>query len=309
MYISNKVFYHPDRFLTTEVQPVTAEIHITNKCNAKCYYCSSNCKDSQEMSLSMIKQSMKFIASIGCKAVYFSGGGEPAASEHFDHAVDWAHDCGLETGLITNGIISKSWDKMKWVRISIDAADVETYKKIKGVDKFDNVIDNIRESSNYYSTIGVQVVVNKFNEEKLNDIVFKLLELPVNYVNVRPIEGMHREVYSYKTIESVMQLQNLERVIVSEKWFTERNYKTCHASEFVLTIDPRGNVYQCCHVIGNTKYKICNIYEDYFYGRKELFHRIPNKGYDPKVCWEKCRGFNINNSIEAYNREPHKNFL
>jgi radical SAM protein with 4Fe4S-binding SPASM domain len=309
MYISNKVFYHPDRFLTTEVQPVTAEIHITNRCNAKCYYCSSNCKDSKEMNLPKIKQAMKFISLIGCKAVYFSGGGEPTVSKHFEHAVDWAHDYGLETGLITNGVISKSWDKMKWVRISIDAAEPKTYKKIKGVDKFDNVINNIQRVQNKYLTIGLQVVVNKYNEKNLCDTVYKLSELPVSYVNVRPIEGLLPTIYSQRVIEQIMELRDMPKVMISEKWFIERQYKTCHASEFVLTIDPRGNVYQCCHVVGNTKYRICTIQDDYFKGRKELFHRLSNKGYDPKVCWEKCRGFNINNSIEAMGREPHKNFL
>jgi len=262
------------------------------------------------MSLPVIKQAMQFISEIGCKAVYFSGGGEPTVNEYFEYAVDLAHDYGLETGLITNGIISKSWDKMKWVRISLDASDAETYKKIKGVDKFDTIIDNINFALFINGiSVGLQIVVNKYNEKNLCDTVYKLLELPVNYINVRPIEGLQKTIYSHETIEQIMELQDVPRIIISEKWFGERQYNICHAGDFVLTIDTQGNVYQCCHVIGMKKYRICNIYEDYFKCRKELFKHLPNKGYDPKVCWEYCRGFNINNSIETYLKEPHKNFL
>jgi len=77
-------------------------------------------------------------ASLGVKSVQLTGGGEPTA--HPDHLAifEYAQTLGLETALVTNGIIFRpGWEnvlpKMKWVRVSIDAGTPEEYARVRRV--------------------------------------------------------------------------------------------------------------------------------------------------------------------------------
>lgn len=332
----DKVFYHPERVDNLlrhgQSAPITAEIHLSNRCNNNCFYCGQkNNHDNQDMSLELINHLNSFLKNTGIKGAYFSGGGESTLSKNLFHAFDSIPE-NIDLGMITNGIIMSDtlidWylNRFTWVRISIDTGDKETYKKIRGTDSFEKAICNIKKLTdkknkiNSKTTIGLQIVVNEHNYMNLESHVVMLLNLlpDIDYIQVRPIESLINEnpyeKFNMELLNSQLIFSNKPKVIVSNKWssiyFRKFQFSKCHATDFIYTIDVHGDVYTCCHVIGNENYKICNISDSgYFESREDFLSKVKNKGFDPKVCFYNCRGSAINKNIEDMIKEEHKNFL
>lgn len=335
----DKVFYHPERIDSLlrhgQAVPVTAEIHLSNRCNNKCFYCGQkNNHDNQDMDIENINRLNEFLINTGIKGAYFSGGGEPTLNKNIFRVLD-SIDERIDLGMITNGVVMSEtlidWyvNRFKWVRISIDAGDRETYKNIRGTDSFNKVISNLQKlierknKVNSKTTIGLQIVVNEFNDNLDFHIDFLLNLVPgVDYIQIRPVESLISEnPYKDFNIEllkiQIEHCKQKQKIIVSNKWHNilfenkrKFQFSECYASDFIYTIDVHGDVYTCCHVIGNEKYKICNISDmNYFKSRVEFLNRVRNKGFDPKVCFYNCRGSAINKNIEDMLKEEHKNFL
>jgi radical SAM protein with 4Fe4S-binding SPASM domain len=218
-------------------------------------------------------------------------------------------------------------NRFTWVRISIDSGLKDTYKKIRGTNSFDKIIKNIekllsqKQKTNSKTTIGLQIVVNEHNYMNLESHVIMLLNLlpDIDYIQVRPIESLIKDD-PYKNFNldllnsQLLFCCNKFKIIISNKWnilYSKKfQFSECYASDFIYTIDVHGDVYTCCHVIGNEKYKICNISDmNYFESRVEFLSRVRNKGFNPSVCFYNCRGSGINQSIEEMIKEGHKNFL
>lgn len=337
----DKIFYHPDSLIDFKhgqvTYPITAEVHLSNRCNNKCFYCGQkNNHNNIDMSMETIKILPEFLRNTHIKAVYFSGGGEPTLNKKMFHVFDSIRE-DIDLGMITNGLIMTDtlidWyvNRFTWVRISIDSGLKDTYKKIRGTNSFDKVIKNIekllsqKQKTNSKTTIGLQIVINEYNYFNLIEHCMKLLEkLPyIDYIQVRPIETLISEnPYDYNHIDKNLFENNIKllkkdnKINVSNKFddFFESKrsfgYSACHASNFIYTIDVNGNVYPCCHVIGNEEYRICNITSgSYFQGRKNYFSELRHGGFDPNICLYNCRGSGINRNIESMMNEKHVNFL
>ena len=336
----DKIFYHPERlkaWINDEtVKPVTAEIHLSNRCNNACTYCGQKQNHKNEnMSLENIKLLRKFVDSIGVKACYFSGGGESTLNKDLFTAIDELRN--IELGMITNGLImpdeliKRYVQDFRCLRISLYDADDMTYYNIRGTDGFETVKNNIKRLLLYKKenksdlVIGIQVVVNEHNYEILDGITSSLLNTfpDIDYVNIRPIEsGINENPYNQIQLHEIsnsIYLINMmyDKIIISEKWqdiFDENKsfgFSTCHAGDFIVTITADGDIYQCCHVTHLDDYRITNLcdYENYSWERMLMFNRVTRKGFNPSICPLGCRGSGINKSIEAMINEKHRNFL
>jgi MoaA/NifB/PqqE/SkfB family radical SAM enzyme len=338
-FITNsKIFYHAkelNKYLSGQsFNPVSVELHISNLCNNRCYYCGQeNNKDGAMMSYDKIIEAIKFVKSIGAKSIYFSGGGEPTINSGLWRAMLHArHMARLDVGLITNGINISMFEyeivrSCNWVRISLDAADRETYKYIRGVDKYDKVHDNIlrlimlKETYCKDCIIGLQVIPNKYNYKKLYLVVKSLLkQFPgIDYIQVRPIETMQNDKpytrFQEKIIYAQLKaLESVNKIIISDKWYNKNfGFVTCHASAFSMTIDVHGRCHVCCHTMQNKNYELYNIFNidiDYEYTINNALLKLgKSRGFNPAICPVNCRGSVINRSIENILSDPHKNFI
>ena len=343
---SDKVFYHLDRVNNWKnnkpVGPITTEIHLTNRCNNKCYYCiAERLKDGKEMSESSAENAIKFFKEIGGKAITFSGGGEPTVSPHFSKSIRFAKSCGLDVGVISNGVNVKGeiaddiLDVATWCRISFDSNDSEVYHRIRGTWHFEEVVKNIgdlldlKDKKESKTTIGLQIVVNKYNYRKIREIVnFLIKQFPsVDYIQVRPLEiSQSEEPYSLDQLEQIKpqlnQVRINKKVVVSDKWDLlfdnpkrEFGFSACHCIEFIGAIDAYGDWYLCCHTVGMEQYKICNVFKTQPHNFQikliDAMRKLgKTKGLNPRVCPVGCRGSTINRCLEGLLHEPeHKNFL
>ena len=97
------------------------------------------------------------------KSITFSGGGEPTLHPYFDGIVSTAVRNGLEIGLYTHGshLGRRRAELLKeyaaWVYVSLDECDRDSFRQSKGVDRFPQVLEGIRElvAAQGSATIGV----------------------------------------------------------------------------------------------------------------------------------------------------------
>jgi len=336
---SDKIFNHLDRLCAWKndevVYPVTVELHLSNVCNNKCFYCCADgVKDSKVMTKAETKKAIEYVKSIDAKAIIFSGGGEPSVSPFFEDALYYAE--GLDIGVISNGVAldSQKQDTIlktcKWLRISFDADNEELYTKIRGTHSFNIVKSHIseilerKETSKSNCTIGLQIVVNKYNFSRVREIAYWMSKTfpTIDYIQVRPVEmKINEDGYSLNELQEIEPqlklLRKMSKVIVSDKrdlFFGKKEFgfTKCHCAEFIGAIDAYGDYYLCCHTIKYPRYKYLNVFSDdnLIAKRIDVLNKLPNRGLDPRICFLGCRGSNINRRLEGLIKETeHGNFL
>lgn len=114
------------------------------------------------------------IASMGIRAIQFTGGGEPTV--HKDHIAIFSRALtnGLKCALVTNGnVLAEGWGSVyphfDWIRVSLDAGTPETYASVRrtSTKNFDLAIANVTRLATSGSHVGVSFVVLKENRDEI----------------------------------------------------------------------------------------------------------------------------------------------
>lgn len=176
--------------------PITCEIDLTDGfCNNRCAHCFFDTSEKNEpiyMDKEVIKNVIKELYDNGTKAVEFTGGGEPTTHPDICEILEYSVSLGLDVGLITNGLLLDKLihvvKKLKFVRVSLDAACKETYKKVHGVDSFDKVIENIKKitSNCDFEKIGIGYLIVPDNICDIFQASFLAKQLGVRFIQYRP---------------------------------------------------------------------------------------------------------------------------
>lgn len=325
-----------------DVAPISVEIHLTEHCNNRCFYCHYP-KTPQAISLEDFSITIDKLATIGAKAIILSGGGEPTLHPDIISALHLIAAKGMDSAIITNlllhdeDVYTTILRHCTWCRVSLDASNASLYKRIRGVDGFDKVLFNIQQmvklkkKNSSGTTIGVQSVVNPYNLDDIFEGIALTAKLGVDYIQVRPVETMPGEklIYSKQQYDSIMEQieagAQLARedfnVIRSNKWDIinpyldpekrEHGFSFCHAYMMIAAIDVRGDMYVCCHQVEQRNQELCygNIVrepvEELMARRQDVIKRL-----DLSRCYLECRASNINRRLESLSKPvPHANFL
>jgi sulfatase maturation enzyme AslB (radical SAM superfamily) len=126
------------------------EVHPTDVCNLKCAKCYYKRSDATFP----LRSLPDVLAWARPKAIAIVGGGEPTLYSDPHSGADFADFVQTikrclpraQIGLITNGVSVPPGDWLglvDWLRVSVDAATRDTYRRVKGDDKFDQVISNL----------------------------------------------------------------------------------------------------------------------------------------------------------------------
>ncbi len=159
------------------------------QCNSNCIYCKTkNDKNYQKIltyKIAPVLKEMiqkKILINTPDSFVDF-GGGEVTLLDEFDEIINILINFGINEIIINSSGIDYSKTIAKILTlgktiltISIDSASRETYEKIKQVDKFSNVIENIKK---YY---------NALPEDKKNNLSLKYIIIPGINDNIKEID-------------------------------------------------------------------------------------------------------------------------
>lgn len=282
-YSNLKIFAHAQTLKDIGEGKRTAPIYIrikpTNYCNHKCYYCSYadselNLRDSvnkqDQIPWNKMQEIISDISEMGVKAVTFSGGGEPLVYPYIVETMRKVLDSGIDLSVITNGQLLKDeraevLANAKWVRISFDSANAQTYANIRklSANAFNEVCDNIRNFSQRKQKdceLGVNFVINHENAGQVYDMAKMVRDLGVNHIKYtarvtkdlfayhRPfqqaaIDQIHRAKAELEN-ESFRVINKYEGDFESSLMF-HRCYDKCYINQIFTVIAADSKVYFC----------------------------------------------------------------
>lgn len=279
--------------------PITICLDPTAKCTLNCIWCHSaeyNEQNNTIIPTDHLFRIADFAKKWGVKSIHVFGGGEPLMHPGLCSFLEYAKSLGLETGLITNGILLDE-DTIgtivrccRWIGISVDAGSAETWMKVKGVSNpelYDRVIKNIRDlcylRDAYHSNCSI-CAKYLLHPENANDILkcAKLVKaLGVNDMQIRPaawenttntkltpfnFDGLLDTVN--EQIEEALKLESDTfhvygiRHKFSPDMSKKVDYSKCWASPITILFGVDGNCYICWDHRGQPEFALCNHYPD-----------------------------------------------
>ena len=132
--------------------PFFGSLEVTRKCNSKCIFCPIGNEKAEikkgEVGTAAMKKVLDQFAELNILAVSFLGG-EPFLRKDVCELAEHAGELGIITQVSTNGInlidnVERATSAFDVIVVSLDTTDPEMYKYLRGVDKFDKVLEGIK---------------------------------------------------------------------------------------------------------------------------------------------------------------------
>lgn len=291
-YSDLKAAWHLDKIgemrLGRQTVPSQVQLILSDLCNQDCHFCSyrmsngfsseqfgedGNMNPNRKITTFKALEILDDCASLGVKAIQFTGGGEPTV--HPDHLPIflYAQSRGMETSLVTNGVLFREgWEqilpRMKWVRVSVDASNANEYAAVRRVkpELYERVLDNITALAHEIKMqgtdclLGVGYVITRENWSDAYEGVLRIRA--TGAANVRLSAMFSTEGASYydgvydnikAEIERIKELATDEFSVVD--LFGDRiadlvqhapDYEFCGYQQFNCYIGGNLRVYRCC---------------------------------------------------------------
>lgn len=282
-YSNLKIFAHAQELNDIgqgkRVAPIYVRIKPTNYCNHKCYYCSyadtklalrDSVNRQDQIPWEKMQEIIMDLSDMGVKAVTFSGGGEPLIYPYIVDAMEQILTAGIDLSIITNGQLLKGkraevLANAKWVRISFDAANAETYARVRQLplNAFEEVCDNISKFAAIKKKnceLGVNFVVNHENADQVYDMAQLVKKLGVNHIKytarVTKDLFLYHEPFKQNVIEQIhkakTELENTDFRIIDKyegdfesALIFHRSYDKCYINRIFTVIAADSKVYFC----------------------------------------------------------------
>ncbi|WP_459862176.1 radical SAM protein [Endothiovibrio diazotrophicus] len=353
----HKLLWHPDRVAQWKagerIAPLHIDMGISTGCNMACTYCygvlqnragygGNNSNSRYNMPAEAVKRVFDDAKRIGVRSIALIGEGENTLNPALADVVRHGKSIDLDLGLATNGIRMRSedmptlLDSLVWIRFNISASSQESFGRIHQVNRFEQVIDNIRSLVEHKrergstTTIGMQMVLVKDNVNDVVPLARLGRECGVDYLVVKPCSdtydgdldsptGMYaglgdlfREAESFAT-------EDYSVIIKWSKLGNEgiKDYPVCFGTQFIIAISGNGDVFPCGHWfnIRRDEFLMGNVVEqgleaivksDRYWEVQERIQKV-NVNRD---CESNCRQHYVNQFLDQLSNPPdHVNFV
>jgi MoaA/NifB/PqqE/SkfB family radical SAM enzyme len=337
IFDSDKILYHFDKLADWQSgknpYPITVELDLTNVCNHKCPGCCGGFRGNEKLNYDVITRVITELINNNVRGIIFTGGGEPLLCPEFERILDFVKD-RINIGLITNGsLLNKINNQLllevcDWIRISLDAGDIKTYKLTHGMNgnEFKNVYDNIKslvnnktDKHNCIIGLGYLTGKNTMSNSQLNNFIKIADELNVDYAQFRPyLTTGKNDLHDFTKINFKKYKSSRVKILYSEHKYNliknndiKKKYDKCYGQQFATVICANGDVTVCCHsrgrqalTLGNINYRTFG--EIWNSEKRKLI--IDNLKLD--WCPDLCRCDSFNNILFDLKKEKmHKEFL
>jgi len=366
-YSQSKALFHLDKLDSLQkgnpISPTEIQVDLEGFCNDNCNFCSYRKEDAYNNTMltligaepgkeyhdskpigkptpdsswsadMAVKLPLQMVEA-GIPAIEITGGGESTLWSHFDELIENLGKAGREIALVTNGsnLSDKRIDLLckycLWIRISMDASNAITHKKIHRTQNYDfeRRIENIKKLIKYKPKdliLGISFIINPENYADIEDSARFYKLLGVNNIRFSWLyDSTGTAGLTVPQIDEAKILMNrLSKELSNESFgmtyqgdrtdlYTKPNtdFKTCHIQRFVWAIGADMKIYPCC---------IQKYHPDYAFGSlkentlKELIDKMNNSmtDLDPKRCFP-CWLRHKNQAIEQSIEKPlHHNFV
>ncbi len=331
VYSSFKPAWHVDRIAQLrrgeDIVPTHVQLIIADLCNQDCHFCAyrmsggfstENFADEQGN-----KNPRRFIptakaieilddcAAVGVKAIEFTGGGEPTV--HPDHRAIIAHAqaLGLETGLVTNGVLLRDdpcFHNLTWLRISLDAGKAETYQAVRASKAWPKVMGNLHLAAGFARPYtGVGFVVTRENWSEIGAACLIAKNAGIKYVRLSAMFSRAAADYYDGLLPLIREERQRAQLFNGVDFkvidlFGDRiedldqgapDYGFCGKQQFVLYIGGDQKIYTCCTNAYTTAGEIGDLHQQRFADWLKGSRRF---GFDARKCHH-CQFNKLNQTV------------
>lgn len=316
--------------LAVNERPIHMQLEPTTACNLACITCPHEeyIKQAKHLSLENFKRIYDQIRPL---KITLSGLGEPFANPQMPDIIRYTKDRGTSVNttsnmtLINEKLAEKIVDcRLDLIKVSIDAANQETYQKIRLEDGFNKIIEGIKLIINFkeeknvsHPSIRFNFVVQGANFREMEELVVIAGEIGVEAIYFQPlelvgIEDKSEEIVGDLTHEGLLSEfkrafkksveigleTNLPSLIDNFDTFwkkyieigSQKDNKICPLPWFSTYVTVDGDVRPCCSFPINPEANLGNIlkedFETIWNGEKyKRFRKAIKEGKRPyKIC-------------------------
>lgn len=286
----NKLTNHADKIRRNHI--ISIQINLLNRCTSKCKYCKKYTWPNDELDVKVVKRTLYYLHSKGLQTVVFSGG-DPILYKNIKEVISYCKELGIETSIITS-LITNNVELLEYlaenvdrIHCSVDAANRDLYKELRGVDGLKIVqnnlklVNDIRVNFNKSLVRISSTISNKNFEEIYNLYLFaKKTNSTLNYYFIHE----HKDYFMNEDETAKFKI-NLEKVlkhdvenitnaygILNNNFYKEQTLvksKYCTIPYIHCLINANGDIYPCCKLLNDNgcygpqlKYVYGNIYNE-----------------------------------------------
>jgi len=289
------------------------------------------------------------LESMGVQGIEVSGGGEPLAYPYSGELWSALALRPFATALVTNGTLLTEamapaiTAKMKWARVSIDAASAATYAQMRLCPerhwrKAWDAVRLLRESApaDPEFKLGVGFVLSNENMGEVQEFVKMAAESGADNCRLtatfsdRNLDYFHDRKALARAIGAATEAEakfssktfHVHNLLHTRAWeiaHPVQDYKRCPIKDFICVVEGEGKVYSCCTLTGSTKgcYGKFHEHPGGFRGLWEegdLWRRtLVASDYCTNACLYRDRNIAMNELIDGLQEEGpehvHKEFI
>jgi len=362
-YAVDKITSHPLTLAkmrdTGEGDLISVHLMPQNLCNQSCSFCSYRLPDNKNSSefneqshipLEAMMGLLDDLEGMDVQGVEVTGGGEPLAYPFTSQLWHRLAESPMATALVTNGSLLHKHDigmitsRMKWARVSIDAARPDTYAAMRraSVTHFDRAwaaVASLRQHAppDPEFKLGVGFVLCNENINEVYDFVKQArssgadnVRLSLTYSDqhekfFRDQDALANAIEESKRAEadfncSYFRVNNLIPVRGWEIHHPQQDYVRCPTKDLLCVVEGECWVYTCCTFTGSLRgrYGKFTEHEGGFRGLWEDFAEW-RKDFDASVycdcsCLYRDRNLAMNDLIDSSETPPvgdhqHREFI
>ncbi len=299
--------------------PIEASLDPISLCNNHCYYCNSQ-RYLRNSPMRVPRWGREYSEDLlidlfnrGVKATCWGGGGEATLNIRLPSMIRGSNLLGMENAIITNGA-SLSDDLIdalllcRWIGVSLDSADPEVYKRVRGTDSCLDVLNNVRKlvQKRTKTDIAVKVLVLPENINTIARTCLVAKDLGVQDFHVRPVDLERKDFKTAQKLNlNMSEIQNIFGFCHSletpdfhvytvthkydENFHVKHDFKKCLASPLVMQICTNKRMYVCVDHRNEPRFEIKA------WGSGQ--HRKLLKGINPERECARCTWSEYNRQI------------
>lgn len=254
---------------------LSVQINLLNRCASRCVSCKKYTWPDDKLNISDIKNVIDVLNFyFGLKTVVLSGG-DPVLYEDIIEVIEYLKEKNIYSSMITTGITKKidvinaMIENLYRIHLSLDACNAADYNRIRGVDAFDIVDENIEYISKKRKRIcrlpiRLSSTISKLNYDKVYDLYeyakirgctikfFFVHTFGDLYMNDKEIEIFYRQLLDIACDEKLNgKISNAEE-LVDDKYNKHKSVLdidcACYVPYISCVINANGDIYPCCRV-------------------------------------------------------------
>jgi len=301
-------------------QPSKIDLEITTKCNLKCIFCQVpdwDRKKLQDMSFNKFKYILDQIPFLSL--IKLQGMGESFLNKDIFKMIEFANKKGIKIETTTNGtILSKEKIKKLFknppskISFSLDTPNNITYKKLRGKNMFNDIINNIRltidEKNKTKSNTKIRIwcILNKYNIDQVPDLIRLAKKLTVDELVIQTkissfgklnlkdknkkikVNVFKKEILSkLNKAKEFAKKKELKLTVFKENYFTKTD--PCNFIKSNPYISVEGEIVPCCIIADPKIISLGNIFKEKFtkiWNNKKYkqLRKAHNKNILPNFC-------------------------